>query len=265
MNIENKLFNIAYAAAVHAGNKIMDIYKLPVEVNYKVDSSPITTADIQSNKIIRSYLSKTNIPILSEEDKSTDYAERRNWNKFWIVDPIDGTKEFIDKNGEFTVNIALIEDGIPVIGVVYAPAINHLYFALKGLGSFKYIDMADIIDFKDLINKSFCLNRTSIKKSEIIKIAVSKSHLSQKTKDFISKISLKNKIELIQKGSSLKLCLVADGSANIYPRLSPTMEWDIAAGHAVCLYAGYNVYSQKDKKQLRYNKKLLINDEFIVK
>jgi len=246
-----------------AGNAIMKIYKKDFQIEYKDDESPLTEADTESNDIICSKLQEIypSIPILSEENKLIEYEDRKNWEYYWCIDPIDGTKEFIKKNGEFTVNIALIHKGIPVLGVVYAPAIDKMYVAKKGEGAF--------------------LNglRLPLQKGEReFTVVASKSHLSEETQKFIDELKEEYpKLKADSKGSSLKLCMVAEGSADIYPRIAPTMEWDTAAAHAIVLESGKNVFQydaeipsfeyleKSDKLQeMVYNKEDLLNPYFVV-
>jgi len=206
--------------AQDAGDAIMEIYEKDFTIEYKDDKSPLTEADLKANEIICSSLQKLYpmIPIMSEENKQTDYAIRKNWDYYWCIDPIDGTKEFIKKNDEFTVNIALIHKNSPVLGVVYAPAIDELYYAKKNEGA-----------FKNGIKLPIKINENS---KERLYVVASKSHLSKETQNFIDSLESEN-IEQVSKGSSLKLCMVAEGVADIYPRLAPTMEWDTAAADAI--------------------------------
>ena len=260
----NELLLIAIHAAIEAGKKILEIYNLKdVKVKIKSDNSPITQADTASNQIIESFLKTTKIPILSEEGQDIEYKERKVWNKLWIVDPIDGTKEFIKKNGEFTVNIALVNNQKPVIGVVFAPVLKQLYFSTKDIGSYKV--PVDINSFKieELFDKSIKLPIK--RKDNTYTIVASKSHLSKETETYIDDIKKhKGNIRLISKGSSLKLCLVAEGIADCYPRFAPTMEWDTAAGQALCEHAGFRVIDWKTKKHMIYNRENLLNNWFLV-
>ena len=245
-----------------AGEAILSVYKMDFEIQYKDDKSPLTTADKVSNTIICENLQKLypKIPILSEENKEVPFEERKDWEYYWCVDPIDGTKEFIKKNGEFTVNIALIHNSIPILGVVFAPVLNDMYYAKKDMGAY-------------LNGKKLPLEKDSSK----FLVVASKSHRTEETDDFISDLKRKHKnLTLISKGSSLKLCLVAKGEANVYPRIAPTMEWDTAAAHAIVLESGKNVFVYESKidtldyfnnenlKQLMYNKKNLLNSSFVV-
>ena len=216
-----------------------------------------------SHLIIDSYLKPTNIPILSEEGKNISFDERKHWNQLWIVDPIDGTKEFIKRNGEFTVNIALVEDQRPVIGVVYAPVLKVLYFSTNKNGAFKVsVDLADF-DVNNLIDSSVKLPLS--REDKTYTIVASRSHLSDETVDFIEELKKeKGDVHLISKGSALKLCLVAEGSADCYPRFAPTMEWDTAAGQAICEHAGCRVVDWETKEDLLYNRPKLLNNWFVV-
>lgn len=238
--------------ALDAGNCIMEIYENDFQVEYKKDESPLTKADLKSNEIICNNLRELypDIPLMSEENKQIEYAERKNWEYYWCIDPIDGTKEFIKKNGEFTVNIALICRNTPVLGVVYAPAIKEMYWAKDGEGAYK-----NDLKLPSYINKS---------PKEKLSVVASKSHLSVETQKFIDALDTEN-IEQVSKGSSLKLCMVAEGVADIYPRLAPTMEWDTAAADAIVREAGKMVYQFENKEAMIYNKENLLNPWFIVK
>lgn len=235
-----------------AGDAIMEIYKKDFQIDYKDDNSPLTEADTKSNEIICNALLQMypGIPIMSEENKTVPYEERKNWEYYWCIDPIDGTKEFIKKNGEFTINIALIYRDTPVLGVVYAPAIDALYSAKKGEGAF-------------LNGLKLPLKQNNDKKEKLCVVA-SKSHLSLETQKFIDNLDAKE-IDQVSKGSSLKLCMVAEGSADIYPRLAPTMEWDTAAADAIVRESGKMTYQYGTSMPLVYNKEDLLNPWFVVK
>lgn len=263
MSQEN--LNIAINAALKAGKKILEIYQSDnFEIQVKSDNSPLTKADIASNQIIELFLKDTGIPILSEEGKDVPFENRQHWNTLWIVDPIDGTKEFIKRNGEFTVNIALVKNQVPILGVIYAPALNILYFSLESLGAFKIkIDTHEQVTVDQLLEN--CQRLPINKVNQTYTIVASRSHLSTETEDFIKTMKSKHgAINLISIGSSLKLCLVAEGLAHCYPRLAPTMEWDTAAGHAICKAAGFNVVNWNTKSEMTYNRKQLRNDWFLV-
>jgi len=239
--------------AMEAGRAIMEVYETAFTVDYKEDRSPLTLADRRSNEIIAEGLSKiSSYPILSEETKQAPYSERKNWKTFWLVDPLDGTKEFIKRNGEFTVNIALIENSEPVLGVIYVPATKQLYYAEKGKGSFHQG------------TKLPCITRG---KDEFV-IVASRSHLSPETEAYIEELKIQHPtpgISFLSSGSSLKFCLVAEGKADVYPRFAPTMEWDTGAGHIIASESGKQVLNWETKKPLIYNKENLLNPWFIVK
>ncbi len=241
------------AIAKEAGDAIMEIYKRDFTIEYKDDKSPLTEADTKSNDIIVDALKDVypDIPLLSEEGRSIAYDERKAWEYFWLIDPIDGTKEFIKKNDEFTVNIALIHKDTPVLGVVYAPALGDMYKAKRGEGAFKN-------------DQRLPLKRNE-SPQEKLKVVASKSHLSEETQAFIDEIAKSTKvIEQVSKGSSLKLCMVAEGEADIYPRLAPTMEWDTGAADAIVRESGKMTYQYGVKEKVIYNKKDLLNPWFIV-
>ncbi|WP_034060380.1 3'(2'),5'-bisphosphate nucleotidase CysQ [Lacinutrix jangbogonensis] len=233
-----------------AGKAILSIYNdKDFGIELKQDESPLTKADKEAHKIIVEGLKETKLPVLSEEGKSIPYETRKNWEAFWMVDPVDGTKEFIKRNGEFTVNIALIENKKPVFGVVYAPVLDKLYFGGVGKGAF-------MIHGKEITTLS-----KSKKNSDTVRIVASRSHLNQETQDFIDQFK---KTSIVSMGSSLKFMLIAEGNADVYPRFAPTMEWDTAAAHAVLLGLNIEVIEPKTKKVLNYNKKNLLNPYFIV-
>jgi len=260
----SKLLEGAINAAIKAGVAILQIYNRDFEVTYKADESPLSEADTASNNIICPLLKGLgDFPILSEENKEVVYNDRQNWSTFWLVDPIDGTKEFIKKNGEFTVNIALIENGSPVMGVVYAPVLQSLYFGLEGKGSFKCDNIQDTLQFETLLSSS---KKLPVEKTgSAYKVVASRSHSNDETIAFINNLKIEHgEVEEVSIGSSLKLCLVAEGNADIYPRLGPTMEWDTAAAHAVVRYAGKNVKIYKEDRELSYNKQNLLNPWFVV-
>lgn len=247
------------SAARLAGEAILEIYARDFEVETKADSSPLTEADQNANAIIVAALTESypDIPIISEEVRALPFDVRREWTRCWLVDPLDGTKEFIKKNGEFTVNIALIEDGIPVMGVVYRPVTDTLYFASKGDGAWKQegFDSEPVKIFN---------NRHYSGENDVIVVA-SRSHLTPETEKFVEDLRAEGKnVEFLAAGSSLKLCLVAEGKADVYPRFGPTMEWDTGAAHALVLEAGKKVLSHETGLPLHYNKENLLNPWFIV-
>jgi 3'(2'), 5'-bisphosphate nucleotidase len=244
--------------ACEAGRAILDIYRraAPLSVKEKEDHSPLTEADLAAHNIICDQLKQLTpgVPILSEESTETvPYETRKKWQRFWIVDPLDGTKEFIKKNGEFTVNIALIEGGQPTLGVIYAPVLNAIYMAELGKGAFK-------IDSNGK-TQSLPIKHAA---SNVLKVVLSRSHCSQETLDYINTLASDDvDVEIVSVGSSLKFCLVAEGEADIYPRFGATMEWDIAAGDIIAREAGMRISNYSTKLPLQYNKEELRNDYFI--
>lgn len=256
---------IAIEAAVKGGAEIMKIYQKDFQVEMKEDNSPLTIADKKANEIINSYLIKTDHPIISEENKQTDYSIRKNWNTCWIVDPLDGTKEFVKRNGEFTVNIALIKNHKPIVGVIYVPDSKVLYYAdVDKQTAYKCILQGHETDFEEIKINSILLEVQS-SNSETIKVVGSRSHMSMETEDFINSLKSEYKnIEIVSKGSSLKFCMVAEGLADVYPRFAPTMEWDTAAGQAICEAVGLQVISKETDKPLLYNRENLLNSWFLV-
>lgn len=268
MNYANYLY-IAIRAAVDAGKSIMDIYNDPAmdfEIEKKADNSPLTKADKAAHSLIFNALSTTPFPVLSEEGKEIPFKERSKWKTLWIVDPLDGTKEFIKRNGEFTVNIALVEKGVPVLGVIYVPVRKELYFAADSVGAFKFsgIDSSSQPSMDELKQKAVRLPMSMAHQGVVV--VASRSHQTEQTTSFIENLRKQGKpVTLISSGSSLKICLVAEGSADIYPRFAPTMEWDTAAGHAIAKAAGCNIYQVDGKTPLTYNKADLLNSWFIVK
>ncbi len=261
----NILLETAIKASLEAGKRIMEIYNSEdFAIEYKNDNSPLTKADIAAHQIIQERLEQTSIPILSEEGKEISYSDRVLWNILWIVDPIDGTKEFIKRNGEFTVNIALIENQIPILGVIYVPVLKELYFGHKQSGSFKITN----IDYTSPITKIIAegLKLPILAERKEFTVIASRSHLSEETIVFISELEeIHGSIKSISKGSSLKLCMIAEGLADCYPRFSPTMEWDTAAGHAICKYAGFELIDFETKAEMLYNRADLLNNWFIVR
>ena len=244
--------------AIDAGKEILKIYNDDIIVKSKEDNSPLTKADINSNKIIINRLQnlEPNFPILSEESL-IDWNERKGWQKYWLIDPLDGTKEFINKNGEFTVNIALIKNAEPILGVIYSPFLSELYFAQKDQGAYK-INCSKTI--KSLENSVKILSNNKKKSDEIIIIG-SRSHSNNKFNEWINK-NYKN-YQILHKGSSLKFCEIANGNADLYPRFGPTSEWDIAAGHIILEEAG-GFLKTFENQSIKYNsKESLINPEFL--
>jgi len=240
--------------AKDAGDKILEIYnKESFDHQLKIDNSPLTEADIASHNLITQQLNEITptIPILSEESSTISWQERKQWDYYWLVDPLDGTKEFIKKNGEFTVNIALIYQHEPVLGVVHAPVLNETWIGEQGKPS-KKIENGNTRTIKVKQHKQ----------GEVYKVVGSRSHAGDSLNEFLNELG---KHEIVSMGSSIKLCLVAEGRAHLYPRLGPTSEWDTAAAHAVVNSAGGEVVNNETKMPLKYNTKdSLLNPYFIV-
>ena len=239
---------LATDAALRAGDAILQIYARDFEVEFKDDESPLTEADKAAHYIICDALEDTGLPILSEESKTVAYEERKAWTKYWLVDPLDGTKEFIKKNGEFTVNIALIENGRPVMGVVYAPVLKTLYVGVVGKGAVRVTgdDLSQCLEKIDgnfpNLGSPFELMPCILPEEGVMKVVASRSHMNAETEAFIAELEKQGRrVELVSSGSSLKLCMVAEGSAEVYPRIAPTMEWDTAAAQAVVEASGGRV------------------------
>jgi 3'(2'), 5'-bisphosphate nucleotidase len=249
----NELLELAIEAAFKGGEEILKIYEGQIEVEMKDDKSPLTLADKNAHNAIMSFLEKSDIPVLSEEGREIQYSERKNWSRLWIVDPLDGTKEFIKRNGEFTVNIALIENGIPILGVIYVPVTGTLYFGDKENGSFK--------------QEKETKQKLPIPSDRNNFVAVgSRSHMSPETETFFNQLKKEHgEIDVVSMGSSLKICLVAEGIADVYPRYAPTMEWDTAAGHAIAKYAGKTFIDYETNEEMRYNREKLLNNWFTVR
>ncbi|MFZ5551685.1 MAG: 3'(2'),5'-bisphosphate nucleotidase CysQ [Bacteroidota bacterium] len=261
----NELLQIAITAALEAGDKILEVYNSDFAVEHKDDNSPLTLADKKSHDCITAHLAETPYPLLSEEGAEIPYEERKNWKTLWIVDPLDGTKEFVKRNGEFTVNIALVENGIPVLGVIFVPVQQKLYYAAKGMGAFTLSTFGlqpSTVDLGLLMNTGVPLpvkhNRNKFT------IVASRSHLSEETLQYVEDMKKKHgEVDFISSGSSLKICLVAEGSADVYPRFAPTMEWDTAAGQAIALEAGKNLIDFSTGNPMVYNREQLRNNWFI--
>lgn len=290
--------SVAVRAALKAGSAIIDIYQSAddLEIQKKDDDSPLTKADRAAHEVISEILmgasSSVTPHLLSEEGKNIPYEERKNWEYFWLVDPLDGTKEFINRNGEFTVNIALIHKDTPVLGVVYVPVKKTLYHAAEGIGAYKFGNSEKVksetvkggnLSIDEIISNSEKLPVSSKHSTahsspltvhptpfppltpHSITIIASRSHMNEETTQFVDDMKKRyDHVELVSAGSSLKLCMVAEGTADIYPRLGPTMEWDTAAAHAVVQYAGARIVTYPDEKQLVYNKQDLLNPYFVI-
>lgn len=246
------------AITKQAGEAILEVYARDFEVEFKGDDSPLTEADQAANAVLVGFLGKRypEIPIISEETKAAPFSERSQWKKFWLIDPLDGTKEFIKKNGEFTVNVALIENGAPILGVVYRPTTGTIHLGVVGQGSWRVESdgssrkLTPQLHYKGLTQ---------------VRVVGSRSHLTPETEQFVRNLKESGKeVVFLSAGSSLKLCLVAEGAADVYPRFGPTMEWDTGAAHAVALAAGRQVNHAETGEPLTYNKENLLNPYFIV-
>ena len=280
------MINIAIDAALRAGGAILEIYKRDFEVEFKADESPLTEADKAAHHIIVDALEDTGLPVLSEESRAVPYEERKAWGTYWLVDPLDGTKEFIRKNGEFTVNIALIENGRPVMGVVYAPVLQTVYCGMldveSGMSKAWKATECEGKSADEIIESAVSLpitnNQSPItREAAPLRIVASRSHCNEETQKFIEALEAKyGAAELVSSGSSLKLCMVADGSADVYPRIAPTCEWDTAAAQAVVEAAGGRVVQYDPAvpaasylqgvglQKVTYNKPDLLNPYFVV-
>ena len=260
-----KHLGTALEAAIVAGIEIMKVYeKEDFQVEIKSDASPLTEADKKANHIINDHLGPTGIPIISEENIELPFDERKKWKQCWIVDPLDGTKEFIKRNGEFTVNIALISGGKPELGVIYAPALKILYYGLVSeKKAFKYQRTSEEVDMYEILGSAVEIGPKGI--SDCINVVGSRSHMNEETLKFIEDLRENEKeVKVVSKGSSLKFCLLAEGEAHYYPRFGPTMEWDTAAGQAICEAVGYSCKFHQTGKSIDYNRENLRNDNFIV-
>lgn len=257
----------AIIIAEKAGDKIMEVYSQNFDIDYKDDKSPLTSADRLSHEVIYDGLASLHnrFPILSEEGKDIPYGERKSWKYFWLVDPLDGTKEFIKRNGEFTVNIALIYKQKPILGVIYAPDKDVLYYAAEGIGAYKLGNSSKYNRKKDTIENSIKLPIAE-NGNRPFTIVGSRSHHSDEIDIFTEEMKLKfGEVAFISAGSSLKFCLVADGTADAYPRFGPTMEWDTAAGQAIIEQAGGEVIETGTGKPLAYKKENLLNLFFVAR
>ena len=274
----NQLLESALRTALAAGKSILEIYSATYDIEYKDDTSPLTTADKESHLIISRCLRDAlpDIPQMSEEGRDIPWEERQQWDHCWLIDPLDGTKEFIKRNGEFTVNIALIEKNYPVVGVIYAPVPDILYFAISGKGAFRVDDVvkrhATMLDggsdqcrvVEELKDDTIALPTVHDLQSGI-KIIGSRSHMNAETEQFIARVKKRHRhTEIVSAGSSLKLCLIAEGTAQVYPRFAPTMEWDTAAGQIIVEEAGGSVTDRGTGKRLVYNKTNHLKNEWFL-
>ncbi len=258
---------LALNSALKAGEAIMQVYeRRNFNTILKADKSPLTEADRIAHRLISDDLKTTGIPVLSEEGREIPWKERRRWKSFWLVDPLDGTKEFIKRNGEFTVNIALISGKNPVLGIIYAPDDDLMYAAETTLGAWRIRNCSkrNIRSFSELPGSAETLPLTG--QRDIFSIVASRSHRNEETEVFIRSMrSLHPRLEVVSRGSALKFCMLAEGYADIYPRFGPTWEWDTGAGQAIAETAGCSVRVYEDRKKLVYNKEVLLNPWFIVR
>lgn len=263
------LLQMAIRAALLAGDEILAIYQSDFKVNFKSDATPVTQADQAASQRIIQELAHSNIPVLSEEGEHFPYSQREKWSHIWIVDPLDGTKEFVKRNGEFTVNIALVENGKPIIGVIYSPVFRHLYYAMKNFGSFKVNgrDVNELMagenpDVASLMSAAIKLPSQQLPK--VYTIVASRSHLSKEVSQRIKRAELsKGQCNVVNTGSSIKFCWLAEGLAHEYPRYGNTMEWDTAAGQCIVEQAGGKVIDQTSAAPIVYNREVLTNNNFI--
>ena len=236
-------------AARDAGIAILEIYNSDEFETIKNDDE-LNQADLKAHRAIENKLADTGFPILSEDGKEISYAERKDWEYYWLIDPLDGTKEFLKKNDEFTVNIALMHNNEPILGVIFSPVLDKLYFGGKEMGAFMDENMDPEHQLKLIKNET-----------DIVRIVTSRSHHNEETKAYISNYE---NAEVITMGSSLKFMLIADSEADLYPRFSPTMEWDTAAAHAILRGMQLDIVSIDDQQPLKYNKEDLLNPSFMV-
>lgn len=262
INLEDHL-NTAITAAIAGGREIMEVYKTDFQVDQKADESPLTEADRRAHEAIKKHLETMGAPLLSEEGSEIPYEERKEWGAFWMVDPLDGTKEFVKRNGEFTVNIAWIEAGVPVMGVIFVPVLEELYVGWMGKGAY-WLKTNRAHSWAEIQHEGTSLPKPATE-DQAFTVVGSRSHMSPETEAFMNGLKEQHgEIDVLSRGSSLKLCMVAEGKAQVYPRFAPTMEWDTAAGHAICSAAGFRVTHHNADTELQYNKPNLLNPWFIV-
>lgn len=246
------LLNTAITAAEQACSQIVEVYNSgDFQAELKGDNSPLTIADRRAHDVIVKFLESTGLPILSEEGRSIPYHERKNWEYFWLVDPLDGTKEFLKRNGEFTVNIALIHKNTPILGVVAVPVTGDIYYAADGEAYLRKGTSTTKLPRR---------GRTDLQQ-EGLRVVASRSHMSPETQEFVNQ--LKNP-SIVSSGSSLKFMMLASGVADVYPRFAPTMEWDTGASQAIVNAVGLKVFRQGTTDELVYNKENLLNPGFVV-
>jgi len=264
--IDSYLISIAVRAAMSAGSEIMDVYcQQSFDVEYKSDKSPLTQADIRANAVITAILRETDLPFLSEEGVHLPYEERKSWKRFWLIDPLDGTSEFVAKSGDFCVNVALIENSEPVLGVIYSPVKDCVWFGALGYGAFKIEEATKSIDdFSFETMKNIAIKLPYRNTGDEFVFVASRSNLNTATKKFIDKISIEYpKTRIAHIGSALKFTVLADGMADLYPRYATTSEWDTGAGHAILKALGGDVFQADTNLPLVYNKANLDNPGFV--
>lgn len=261
-----KHLETAISVAIEAGKAIMEIYATEFSVDFKSDQTPLTKADTKADALINAALKPTGLPIISEEGRQTPFHKREHWGEYWLIDPLDGTKEFVNRNGEFSVNIALINNKKSVLGIIYAPVTDILYFNDE-TGAWKLIHAEGYVKANGNMDS---LKREAIKlplerEDKDFTIVASRSHLNPETTQFINETkSHHDNIRIVSRGSSLKLCMIAEGLADVYPRFGITSEWDIAAGHAIIRAAGGKIVALSDNsKELEYNTENMENPPFI--
>ncbi|MFO0323243.1 MAG: 3'(2'),5'-bisphosphate nucleotidase CysQ [Bacteroidota bacterium] len=266
------LLHQAIIASVLAGEEILKVYETDFSVETKPDKTPVTLADKNANDKIIEYLKPFDIQILSEEGNHEDYHIRKNWNSLWIVDPLDGTKEFVKRNGEFTVNIALVENNSPSLGVIYCPVSKDMYFSYKNNGAYKIdgeafgllINHIKETSFNSILEVAKKLPIKNLRKNYVV--VASRSHMSSETYTHIENLKLHHKVvTIINAGSSIKMCLVAEGVADEYPRFGPTMEWDTAAGQSILQESNCTLIDYLTHEPMIYNRENLLNNWFIAK
>lgn len=274
---ETLLLN-AMQASLLAGDEIMAVYDSDFSVDFKADDSPLTQADTRSHRRIMEHLKPLGIPVLSEEGREIPFEKRAGWQMLWVVDPLDGTKEFVRRRGEFTVNIALVDRGRPRMGVIYVPVKRALYFGDRSIGAFKLSDPSGLELLRRFTRAELnppalaevCKQSQKLpldqKRTSALAIVGSRSHGGEALNEFVdTKRREFGQVDFVSAGSSLKFCLVAEGVADVYPRLGPTMEWDTAAGQAIAENAGAVVLDYRSGNPLTYNRENLLNPWFIVK
>lgn len=260
------LLKLAIGSAFEAGKKIMEVYTTNFFVETKSDNTPVTNADKVSSRTIVNILSQSNIPIISEEEEIEDYSTRKNHKRLWLIDPLDGTKEFVKRNGEFAVNIALIENQKPVIGIIYAPVLKDMYFAAENFGGFKFHHEENFsFQHPDEIFDS--AQKLPLQKlPENYTVVASRSHLSREINQRVDYLkNVYGTVDMINVGSSIKQCWVAEGKAHEYPRFGTTMEWDTAAGQCILEQSNAALIDLATDLPMRYNKESLKNNFFIAK